>query len=51
MSNQQLLARFGVKESPEVLLIDPDGKLLAKDLHGEKINAEVEKALSAASKP
>lgn len=36
---------FGVTSVSQVMLIGPDGKLIAKDLHGERIKAAVNAAL------
>jgi thiol-disulfide isomerase/thioredoxin len=40
---------YGVTGIPSIWLIGPDGKVIAKDLRGERIKSEVEKALSASA--
>jgi peroxiredoxin len=40
-----IAAAFGVRWAPQVILIGPDGKVLAKDLAGEPIKETVAKAL------
>jgi peroxiredoxin len=37
---------FGINSMPSTWLIGPDGKVIAKDLHGDAIKAAVEKALA-----
>ena len=38
-------AAFGVRHPPQVILIGPDGRLVAKDLQGDRINQAVAAAL------
>jgi len=46
-SEESQVARdFNVEAIPAVFLIDPDGKLVAKELRGDKIKKAVAKALS-----
>ncbi|HZN66201.1 MAG TPA: carboxypeptidase regulatory-like domain-containing protein [Tepidisphaeraceae bacterium] len=40
---------YGVTGIPSIWLIGPEGKVIAKDLRGERIKSEVEKALSASA--
>jgi hypothetical protein len=40
-----ITAAFGVRFPPEVMLIGPDGKLLARDLKGAEIKKTVAQAL------
>ncbi|MCC6797506.1 MAG: TlpA family protein disulfide reductase [Candidatus Hydrogenedentes bacterium] len=37
---------YGVRGIPSIFLIDPDGKIVAKNLRGENIKSEIEKALA-----
>jgi peroxiredoxin len=37
---------FGVRGIPAILLIGPDGKLIAKNLHGEQVRPALEQALA-----
>lgn len=41
---------YGIESIPAIWLIGPDGKILARDLKGDNIAKEVEKALGAAKK-
>ena len=36
---------YGISGIPQILLIDPAGKIIARDLHGEDINKFLDKAL------
>ena len=44
-----ITAAFGVRFPPEVMLIGPDGRLVARDLKGPEIKQAVAKALGQAS--
>lgn len=41
---------YGIGNIPSIWLIDPEGKIIARDLMGKRILEEVEKALGAAKK-
>jgi peroxiredoxin len=45
MSTDQVLPTFGFDSIPEILLIGPDGKIIAKNLRGSKIKDAVSAAL------
>ena len=40
-------AQYGVEGIPEIFLIGPDGKILARDLRGEMIEQAIQRALGA----
>lgn len=47
MNNTETTTRdFGIQSVPSIWLIGPDGRVLARDLSGEKIGEAVRKALS-----
>mgnify|MGYP003735806137 CR=1 FL=1 len=46
-NNATLPARFGVTGIPALFLVDPEGKLVAKDLRGEELKKAVADALGA----
>ncbi|MCW5557966.1 MAG: thioredoxin family protein [Verrucomicrobiae bacterium] len=45
-SKTNLPDQYGVSGIPSIFLIGPDGKILAKDLRGENIQATVERILA-----
>ncbi len=45
---QQVLSAYGIKGIPSIWLIGPDGKVVAKNLRGERTTEAIEKALSEA---
>jgi peroxiredoxin len=47
-SKTKVPARFGVEGIPSIMLIGPDGKVVAAGLRGERIKAEVQSALAKA---
>jgi peroxiredoxin len=46
-TEQQLRAAYGVRRRPSVILIGPDGKILARNLKGKATKWAVEKAFSS----
>ncbi|HUW85181.1 MAG TPA: carboxypeptidase regulatory-like domain-containing protein [Phycisphaerae bacterium] len=53
-SKTDVPAQYGVRGIPSTFLIDPDGKIIAKDLRGQQIKAAVQRALgvsTAAAEP
>jgi len=40
---------YGITSIPSIWLIGPDGKIIAKDLHGDALKEAVKKALSSAA--
>ena len=36
---------YGVQGIPQIILFAPDGKIVARDLHGEELKAAVDKAM------
>jgi len=45
-SKSDLPDKYGVEGIPSIFLIGPDGKILAKDLRGDRIKASVERTLA-----
>ena len=39
---------YGIQGIPEIILFAPDGKIVARGLRGEAVEAEVKKALKTA---
>ena len=42
----KLAGRYGVNSIPATYLLDKEGKIIAKDLRGEELVAQLEKALA-----
>ena len=45
-ARKQVLAAYSIVSIPQILLVSPDGTIIAKDLRGEKIYDAVQKALA-----
>jgi len=45
-ARKQVMAAYSIVSIPQILLVSPDGTIIAKDLRGEKIYDAVQKALA-----
>ena len=45
-ARKQVLAAYSIVSIPQILLVSPDGTIIAKDLRGNKIYEAVQKALA-----
>jgi hypothetical protein len=44
--DEPIAATYGVKSIPATFLLDASGKIVAKDLHGEALNAKISELLA-----
>jgi hypothetical protein len=45
--NNEVAKQYGIQSIPQNLLIDPQGKIVAKNLRGETLGKELEKFLGS----
>lgn len=45
--NNAVSQYYGIKGIPSTLLVDPEGKIIARDLRGEHLNKALEKLFAA----
>lgn len=48
--NSDLIVYYGIQGIPATFLVDPNGKIVAKDLRGERLNAKLEEIFGRDSK-
>jgi hypothetical protein len=45
--DNEVAKQYGIKAIPQNLLLDPDGKIIAKNLRGEELDQKLEQAMEA----